>query len=139
MNEEDLFSYGEPFEYKISELREDFHSFASLPKDSMGNTIKGAMLRTDRLIIPWGYRGRILLYYKAAAPKINPDSPDEEIPMTRESEHLIPLLTAAYYWADDAPDKAEYYLALYKEALRAVKQFDTRALGGGYDDVTGWA
>lgn len=137
--EEDLFAYGEPFEYRLSDIREDFHSFASLPTDEYDREIVGAVLSTDTLIIPWGYRGRINLTYKAAAPKIRTDSPDEDIGVSKEVEHLIALLTASYYWADDAPDKAEYYLALYKDALESVKRFDTRRLGGGYCDVTGWA
>ena len=138
-NEEDLFSYGEPFEYRISEFKKDFHSFVSLPTDNFGREISGSILQGDKLIIPWGYQGRINLTYKAAAPKINADEPDTELSIPKESEHLIALLSASYYWADDAPDKAEYYLALYKDAMKAVKAFDTRRLGSGYNNVTGWA
>ena len=137
--EENLFSYGEPFEYKISDLRGDFHSFASMPTDAYGRDISGAMLRGNTLIIPWDYRGRINLVYKVKPPTVSIDLPNADIPIAREVEHLVALLAASYYWADDAPDKAEYYLMLYREAMKAVKQFDTRRIGGGYDDVTGWA
>ena len=137
--EEDILAYGEPFEYRLSDMRDDFHSFASLPTDADGEEIESALLRGDRLVIPWGFRGRINLTYKVSAPKINPDEPDRDICVSKETEHLIALLAAAYYWADDAPDKAEYYLALYKEALESVKRFDTRRIGGGYRNVTGWA
>lgn len=137
--EEDLFVYGEPFEYRLRESCENFHSFASLPTDERGEEIEGVILLGDKMIIPWGYRGRINLTYKAAPPKVSRDTPDEDIPVPAETEHLIALLSAAYYWADDAPDKAEYYLSLYKDALDAVKKFDTRRLGGGYRNVTGWA
>jgi len=138
-SEDDLFYYGSPFEYNLSELRRDFHSFTSLPTDEHGQKIKGALLQGDKLIIPWGYRGKINLTYKVKAPEVSMNFAESEIGIAREVEHLIPLLSAAYYWADDAPDKAEYYLALYKDAMRSAKQFDTRNLGGGYDDVTGWA
>lgn len=137
--EEDIFPYGEPFEYKINEYSKDFHSFASLPKDEWGRTISGASLSGNKMFIPWDYRGTVNLSYKVAPPEISMDACDDEIPIPREIEHLIPLLTAAYYWVDDSPEKAEYYLALYRDALRIVKLYSTRALGGGYEDVTGWA
>ena len=138
-NEEDLFSYGDPFEYKIDELKNDFHSFVSLPTDSSGKEISGSVVRTNRLIIPWGYKGKINLIYKVKAPAVNINTPDAEIDAVPEIEHLIPLLSAAYYWADDAPDKAEYYLALYRDAMKAVKEFNTRRLANNYNDVTRWA
>lgn len=138
-NEKELFAYGEPFEYDMTKLTDDFHSFLSMPTDERGREIRGAIMRSGTLIIPWGYRGRINIVYKVASPEISEDTPDKEIPISREIEHLVPLLSAAYYWADDAPDKAEYYLALYRDAMKTLKQFNTRAIGGGYSDVTGWA
>ena len=137
--EDDLFPYGEPFEYKIDEYSKNFHSFVSLPRDEYGRVISGASLSGNKMLIPWDYRGKINLSYKVAPPKISIDGCDDEIPISREIEHLIPLLSAAYFWVDDSPEKAEYYLALYRDALRLVKLHSTRALGGGYEDVTGWA
>ena len=136
---EDIFAYGEPFEYRLSEIKNDFHSFATLPTDADGREIESAILEGDKLLIPWGYNGRINLLYKVKAPEISIDEPDREIDMPREIEHLIALLASAYYWADDAPDKAEYYLSLYRDAMKSVKLFNTRRLGGGYNNVTGWA
>lgn len=138
-SKEELFAYGEPFEYDMYSLRGDFHSFVSLPTDEYGREISGAVLRSGTMIIPWGYRGRINVVYKAAAPEISEDAPTKEIPIPKEIEHLVPLLSAAYYWIDDAPEKAEYYLGLYKDSLRAVKEFDSRIVGGGYRNVTRWA
>lgn len=137
--EEELFSYGEPFEYRMSEIRNDFHSFVALPTDSFGNEIKNSAARGDRLIIPWGYQGNINVIYKVKPPEVSADYPDRELALATEILHLVPLLSAAYYWADDAPDKAEYYLALYKEAMRSAKQFNTRRITSDYKDVTGWA
>ena len=138
-DENELFAYGEPFEYDMRQLTDDFNSFTSMPTDENGREISGILMRSSMLIIPWGYRGRINLVYKAAPPQVSEDTPDEEIPISRETEHLVPLLSAAYYWADDAPDKAEYYLALYKDAMKMAKEFNTRALGSGYNNVTRWA
>ena len=138
-SEEDIFPYGEAFEYEILKIKKDFHSFTSLPTNEFEKEITGALLSGSKMLIPWGYRGQINLTYKAAAPEVSIDKADEEIPVPKETEHLIALLSAAYYWVDDSPDKAEYYLSLYKDALRFLKQCNTRAVGGGYRNVTGWA
>lgn len=138
-NEEDLFAYGEPFEYNLCELKNDFYCIAALPTDENGREIEGMLVRGCRLIIPWGYSGKINVTYKIRPPEIRADEPDTPIDLSRETEHLVALLCAAYYWVEDAPEKAEFYLAMYKDTLKSVKEFDTRALGGGYRNVTGWA
>ena len=78
--EEDVFAYGEPFEYRISEIRNDFHSFISLPTDARGKEINGIVLESDKLIIPWGYKGRINVIYKVRAPEITVDELMDYIP-----------------------------------------------------------
>ncbi len=138
-DENKLFAYGEPFEYKLSKLKNDFHSFTSLPTDKNGNEINGVLLSGDSLFIPWEYRGKINLTYKVTPPRLSIDDPDSELFVPKEIEHLIPLLAASYYWLDDSPDKAEYYYKIYRESMTAIKRHDTRRLGGGYKNVTGWA
>lgn len=138
-DENKLFAYGEPFEYKLSNLKNDFHSFTALPTDERGNEIKGAELSGDGLFIPWEYRGRVNLTYKSAPPKVSADDADSELSIPVEIEHLVPLLAASYYWLDDSPDKAEYYYTVYRDSMASVKRQDTRRLGGGYKNVTGWA
>lgn len=137
--EEDIHLVGEPYEYRLSEIRKDFHSFVSLPKDINDREIAGSSFSGDKLFIPEGFDGKISLTYKVCAPTVSVDTPDSEIDIPKEAENLIALLAASYYWVDDAPDKAEYYLSLYREAISNVKRYETRALGGGYNNVTGWA
>ena len=136
---EDIHLVGEPYEYRLTEICKDFHSFTSLPQDKSGREISNASFSGDRLFIPEGYEGKISVSYKACAPTVSIDTPDSEIDIPKELEHLIALLAASYYWVDDAPDKAEYYLSLYREAISNVKRYETRSLGGGYINVTGWA
>lgn len=138
-DESRLFGYGEAFEYKLSDIRGDFHSFTSLPNDKNGNEIGGAVISGSSLFVPWDYRGRINLTYKVSPPTVNTDDPDTDLSVPKEIEHLVPLLAASYYWLDDSPDKAEYYYTLYRESMLAIKRHDTRRLGGGYKNVTGWA
>lgn len=138
-DEKELFAYGEPFKYDLCEMIKDFYSIAALPTDENEREIEGALVHASSLMIPWDYSGRIKIIYKVRAPEIKVDEPDEDIALTRESEHLTALLAAAYYWADDAPEKSDFYLAMYKDALRSAKESDTLSLGGGYRNVTGWA
>ena len=136
---EDLFAYGEAFEYDLSKLKSDFYCIAALPTDEKDREITGVLVRGNRLLIPWGYEGRIKITYKLSAPEIKSDEPNAKIDVSAERERLIALLASAYYWADDAPEKADFYLAMYKDTLKSLKEHDTRALGGGYKNVTGWA
>lgn len=136
--EDELFAYGEPFEYNLGTLRDDFYCIASAPTDENDMAIEGAMVRGNRLIVPWGYNGRIKITYKIKPPRISAESPSEEIEISEESRHLVALLASAYYWIDDAPEKAEFYLAMYKDTLKSVKEYDTRLIGSGYGNVTGW-
>ncbi len=138
-SEEDIPVYGEPIEYRISDTVTDFLSFCELPRDESGGFIDGAALSADRMIIPYSYEGKIRLTYKSAPPAVNLDEPDRELSISKEIEHLVPLLSGAYYWLDDDEEKAQYYLSLYSSALSAVKKQSTRRLGGGYENVTGWA
>ncbi|MBR5139613.1 MAG: hypothetical protein IKV16_01035 [Clostridia bacterium] len=138
-DENELFAYGEPFEYNLDRMIKDFYCIASLPTDENEKEIEGAIVHLSSLIIPWGYSGKIKIRYKVRPPEIRVDEPDSDIGLSHESEHLIALLAAAYYWADDAPEKTELYLAMYKDALRSARESDTLSLGGGYRNVTGWA
>ena len=138
-DEDSIPLFGEPIEYRISDIVSDFLSFYELPRDERGKFIEGAALSLDRMKIPSSYEGKINLTYKSAPPNINPDEPDRELHIPRETEHLLPLLSSAYYWLDDDEEKAQYYLSLYSAALTAVKKHSTRHLGGGYENVTGWA
>ena len=58
--------------------------------------IEGAMVRGNRLIVPWGYNGRIKITYKIKPPRISAESPSEEIEISEESRHLVALLVVAF-------------------------------------------
>ena len=46
---------------------------------------------------------------------------DTVIDLEDELVALLPLLVAAYVWADDEPAKCEYYLSLYREQEAQIK------------------
>ena len=125
-------------EYKIKDLAEDFMAFVFQPTDDGGNAIVGASVRGVTMRIPDGYFGKINLIYKKYPEKIL-GNPDEDITIPDGCEHLLPLLAASYVWLDDDPDKAEYYMSLYREAMSAVKYYDRGHIDNSYHVTDRWA
>ena len=64
---------------------------------------------------------------------------DARVDIAPEAEPLLPLLGGAYLWLDDEPEKAQYYMLLYREGVNRLQAARRRNLAGGYDDVLHWA
>lgn len=116
----------------------DFHSFTSLPKNEAGEEIPGASVREGIVYLPRGFFGEIYLTYRCTPPTLSLFSKEEEIDIPKDTEELLPLLTASFMLLDDEPDKAEYYMSLYREMLGAVLRYHTRELSSEYI-TNGWA
>ena len=121
----------------IKKLIPDFLSFVGLPSDSYGREIKKVTMQDGRISFPWEMKGEIKLTYLRTPTPITLDG-DKEIDLPSDCEELLPLLTASFMWLDDDAEKAQYYMALYKDALATVKRY----LNSGIDAVyrtNGWA
>ena len=125
-------------EYDAQKYTENFMAFTSVPKDEYGNTIEGASAFAGKIRIPAAYSGKIRVEYKKSPEKLS-GNPDQELLLPDGCEHLLPLLVAAYIWLDDDAEKAQYYMALYREAMAAVKFYDRTMADSTYRDVNGWA
>ena len=82
----------------------------------------------------------MLLYnisYKAK-PNLPSGAPDESLSLPPGCEHLLALLTAAYVWLDDDSDKAQSYMALYRDGINSVKLGNRRHIDKEFHDVYGW-
>ena len=88
--------------------------------------------------IPESYFGKINLIYKRAPEKLV-GNPDDDVPVPDGCEHLLPLLAASYVWLDDDPEKSQYYMSLYREAMSAVKYYDRAHIDNSYHVINGWA
>ena len=135
---EDIPMHGEFTEYNMGSLASDFLSFVSLPRNGYGIDINGASVSGRTVRIPKSYEGKITLTYKAKANSVS-GRPEEEIIAPIGCEHLVPLLVSAYVWLDDDPDKAQYYMSLYREGMSAVKYYDRPEMNSEYVNVNGWA
>ena len=124
-------------EYRVSELVPHFLSAAGEPKDSDGKVIDGAVMLGGVLKLPYRFDGKASIVYKRSAEPIKESS--AEIILPDGCEHLLPLLTASYVWLDDDPEKAQYYLSLYREGMSSLKYYHRERVAAGYRNVTGWA
>ncbi len=125
-------------EYDIKRHAPDFLCSVSSPEDRDGNLIKNSEITGGILKIPSEYSGVIRLTYKASAPLLSNDG-EQEITLPEGCSHLVPLLTAAYFWLDDDAEKAEYYMSLYREAMIAVKLYTRAELNNTYTVPDNWA
>lgn len=132
-SESDILAY-EPFTpYDISAMRDDFLSLASPPitDDTARAHLRGYKVENGRVILlPHDARGTYDVQYRRRPAKIqNTDAPEEQediIDLDEDLCSLLPVLTAAYVWADDEPEKSEYYLALYRERAAETERAEAK-------------
>lgn len=136
MTGEDLI-YSEQRSINLTDRIRDFGSIVSV-SDKDGAEIGNASVKGDVLRIPSSFKGQVRVTYRAAPPEVDPESPDSPIAISRELLHLIPLLTAAYFWLDDDEEKSGYYLSLYREGMNDLKRTSARVYGNEYTDPRGW-
>ncbi len=125
-------------EYRLRELIPNLLSPHRTPTDRRGIAIDGSKIIADTLYIPYDYEGIISIEYRAAPPRADIDFPDEELDISEELTHLVPLLSAAYLSLEDEPERSAYYLSLYKNGLAALIAYDTESLDTRYNDRLGW-
>lgn len=135
----DIPIYSGEKEYKISDSISDFLAFTKIPTDSNGYEIKGCRISGDVLYLPSDFEGEVNILYKRLPKSLSVDEPDAEIDISKSAESLLPLLVASYLWLDDDPDKAQYYMQLYREEMTRIRRYLPSDVGGSYYDVTGWA
>ena len=115
----------------------DFIAPDGEPTGADGKPIAGARVENGVLHLPHGYCGQVFISYRRA-PNIPSGIEDEELDIPKGAEELLPLLVASYIWLDDAPDKAQYYMSLYLDGVRAYKRVATASTATGYV-TNGWA
>ena len=136
--EEDIPHFDAAVCYDMKLRVEGFLSFASTPYSESEKPIPGALLFGDVMKIPTSYSGKVCVLYKRA-PRAVSDDHDAAIDIPAEYEHLLMLLSASYVWLDEDPDKAQYYMSLYRDGSAAAKLYSRNPTASTYLDVTGWA
>ncbi len=84
------------------------------------------------------YMGPVRISYRCKCPDISAISADTELKIPRECEALLPFLTASLIWLDDDADKAQYYMAIYKDMLSSLV-LGRQGMGSARYVTNGWA
>ena len=136
--EDEIPVYSQRIERHIPDFIGDYLVATAAPTDADGYKINGASISGEVLHLPSDYVGEVRIRYRKRPAPIDPES-NEAIDVPAVCEHLLPLLTSAYLWLDDSPDKSQYYMKLYREESLNLKMRVSLSVGDGYKNVTGWA
>ena len=109
------------------------------PLGSDGEPISGAFTHGSEIFLPHGFSGDVLLEYKRLPEPLSFSATDATLDVSRECEHLVATLVAAYLLLDGNEALADYYMGLYREGMAAVKVYNRQRTGTKYTDTTGWA
>ena len=144
---EDIPSYEAFSRYDMTKYTDDFIGFAESPIFADGENLH---LNQDYniesasvLLLPYDKEGAYKVIYKRRPKEIknmgaNPDSDTTVIDLDEELCYALPNLVAAYIWAEDEPDLAEYYLTLYRERAAELVASTKNTAPAVYKSCNGW-
>lgn len=128
--EEDIPAY-EPFtRYDIGELASDFLTLSApliVETEGISYVNQGYTVENGRVILLPHDKGGVykVLYNRKPESilyKVQLSADNTRIDLDEDLSALLPLLVASYIWLEDAPDKAQYYLSLYKEGAIDIER-----------------
>ncbi|MBR5449543.1 MAG: hypothetical protein IKV43_06095 [Clostridia bacterium] len=115
----------------------DFGGVATMPVALSGN-MSGIELsvRANLLYLPFLLDGEVEVeYYRL--PQLG-GAKDAPLDIPAGTEHLLAFLVASFIWLDDDAEKAQYYMALYRDGLLTYKHRLLSARDRNYK-TNGWA
>lgn len=126
----DIPAYTPYTSYDISALGRNFLELASPPiveEEGYRYLQSGYTVEDNRrILLPYDAKGVYkILYHRRPTPIDNTVEASEnetEIDLDEDLCALLPLLISVIIWADDEPEKAEYYRSIYTERAAEVKQ-----------------
>ena len=119
---EDIPAY-EPFtRYDLADLVDDFLSLNAPPIKEISRELLNQDYDVEDgkiVLLPYHAEGCFKIEYKRRPKKIDtslkPTENTMKVDLDEELCALLPLLIASHVWAEDEPEKAQYYLTLYRE------------------------
>ena len=142
----DIPVYARNTTYDIASLTSDFMSFVC-PPIADAKRGRAFVLNQDyfiegegKILIPASVKGVFDICYNRKPREVTSEGMEtgETIDLNDELCAILPNLVASYIWVDDEPDKAQYYLSLYREQVAeiAAREKDMRPFV--YRNKTGW-
>ena len=142
----DIPAYEPHTRYDISALTGDFLSLACPPVvyegaesrylDSSYDVENGRVI-----LLPYDRPGIYKIVYNRKPRAVTDEMlgiGETVIDLDEELCALLPILVASYVWADDEPQKAEYYLALYRERAADIESRVQNVSPVQIKSVNGW-
>ena len=142
----DIPAYSKYTAYDVASLANDFISFA-YPPIVDAKRDEGFVLNRDyfvegegKILLPASINGVFEICYNRAPTPITAESIDsaETIDLSPELCAILPNLVASYIWVEDEPDKAQYYLSLYREQVAEITAQKKDMRPATYRNKTGW-
>lgn len=145
-NEGDIRACGSHTAYDISTIVDDFMSLASPPiraDDGFAYLNQGYDIEDGRiLLLPNNQQGIYKVVYNRRPTAISSEgyaaSDESVVDLDEELCAILPMLIASYIWADDEPEKAQYYLALYRERAAEIASRVKNPAPVTIKSVNGW-
>lgn len=142
--EEDLPSYTELIRYDVRDLGNNFLSFADRPLIGDYNRLTaGYVLESNGVIrVPRELCSELKIKYKRLPARLeyrdDPTEDEREIELDADLCELLPLLVAAYIWADEGDGKYALYLELYRERAAEIERRERSKEPCEYKIFGGW-
>lgn len=143
---EDIPAYQPWMRYNLQNAVEDFLSLESPPITDGEKRLRiGRDYDVENgriLLLPYEKPGVYEVQYRHRPVPISDDTEATEnesvIDLDEDLCDILPMLIAAYVWADDEPQKAEYYLSLYREAAAEIAARDRNREPVKFRSLNGW-
>ncbi len=124
----DIPTYEAYTRYDVKKLVSDFMALCSPPiREEEENTLLNQNYEQEGdsiILLPYDKRGVYKVLYEhrpTAIENTGATTEDtQELDLDEELCALMPLLVAAYVWIEDEPEKAEYYINLYRERVQEI-------------------
>jgi hypothetical protein len=146
-NKSDIPEYSRTVAYDINSLTDDFMSFVC-PPIAVAKQGKAFTLNEDyyiqekgKILFPVEASGAYDIQYNRKPKQITLADIDDNTLVDLSDEELcaiMPNLIASYIWVDDEPDKAQYYLSLYREQVAEINALKRDIRPVIYTNKTGW-
>ena len=142
----DVPAYGATVAYDLTALADDFMDLAAPPMiDGAGRVSLSAdwSLEEEHILhLPREAAGNYLIEIHRRPKPITEDEDlagnSEKIDLDEDLSALLPNLIASYVWADDEPEKAQYYLSLYREQSYSIEAKKKNLAPPKFVSVNGW-
>lgn len=117
----DIPAYARFERYDLEQIRDDFLSLDDKPFDDELERMLGEFFVENRnvLLLERGGPADIKIKYNKKPRRfdrtVEVTADNRVLELDAELAELVPLLVAGYIWLEDEPDKAQVYIALYRE------------------------